>query len=133
MTAVAAGSNASYALRSNGTVWAWGYNGNGRLGDGTASQRLSPVQVPGLSNVLAIAAGADSGYALKNDGTLWAWGYNGYGELGDGTNTWRPAPVPVAQGQPAGDPVHQERPVQGPRQRPPATTKGRRRAGPVVP
>jgi alpha-tubulin suppressor-like RCC1 family protein len=68
-------------LRSDGTVWAWGYNGYGQLGDGTTTDSSVPVQVSGLSGVTAIAGGGDSGYALRLDGTVWAWGYNGYGQL----------------------------------------------------
>lgn len=83
------------ALLSNGTVDAWGYNGNNQLGDGTTSNRAMPGTVHGLENVVGIAGGGLHSLALLRDGTVLAWGYNGYGQLGDGTTTPRPTPVPV--------------------------------------
>ncbi|HSN57776.1 MAG TPA: hypothetical protein VLT32_24120 [Candidatus Sulfomarinibacteraceae bacterium] len=83
------------ALKADGTVWAWGYNGYGQIGDGTTEDRLTPVQVPGLANVIAIETGQDHSLALAADGTVWAWGGNKYGQLGDGTMTDRPVPGPV--------------------------------------
>ena len=100
VVAIAAGSNHSLALKADGTVWAWGSNANGRLGDGTLVQKLTPVQVKDptgtavLTGVIAIAA-RNSNLALKSDGTVWAWG-NNRGQLGDGTTTDRPLPVQVA-------------------------------------
>jgi hypothetical protein len=92
---LAAGGNHTVRLKQDGTVWAWGYNGLGQLGDGTTTYRTTPVQVPGLSNVIAIAAGGTHTLALKQDGTVWAWGNNGMGQLGDGTTTYRRSPVQV--------------------------------------
>ncbi len=92
---IAAGHNHSLALKSDGTVWAWGYNLNGQLGDGTTTDKLTPVQTQGISSVQAIAAGNDFSLALKSDGTLWAWGSNTNGRLGDGTTTTRTTPVQV--------------------------------------
>lgn len=93
--AVTGGGYHGLALRADGTVWAWGWNGFGQLGDGTNVLRNRPVQVPGLTGVTAIAAGAFDSMALKADGTVWAWGWNGFGQLGDGTTTdrWRPVQV----------------------------------------
>ena len=85
--AIAGGEDHSLALKSDGTVWAWGYNGSGRLGDGTTDARLTPVQVSGLSGVIAVGAGNKHSLAVKSDGTVWAWGYNGSGQLGDGTTS----------------------------------------------
>jgi alpha-tubulin suppressor-like RCC1 family protein len=87
--ALAGGNHHSLALKSDGTVWAWGWNNVGQLGNGTFTTTgcqcvSTPAQVGGLSNVIAIAAGGDHGLALKNDGTVWAWGFNGGGELGNG-------------------------------------------------
>ena len=93
---IAAGGLHTVALKSDGTVWAWGYNGYGQLGDGTTTNRLTPVQVSSLSGVTAIAAGVYHTLALKSDGTVWAWGYNGDGRLGDGTTTNRTTPVQVS-------------------------------------
>jgi alpha-tubulin suppressor-like RCC1 family protein len=95
ITKVAAGDYHSLALKSDGTVWAWGYGGFGALGDGTGATRLSPVQVTGLTGVTAIATGRIHSMALKSDGTVWCWGRNYSGELGDNTTTQSNAPVQV--------------------------------------
>jgi len=92
---VAAGGYQSMALKSDGTVWAWGNNVYGQLGDGTTTNRSTPVQVGGLSGVVAVAAGAYHSMALKSDGTVWAWGRNFGGSLGDGTTLDRSTPVQV--------------------------------------
>jgi alpha-tubulin suppressor-like RCC1 family protein len=93
--AVAAGAGYSLALKSDGTVWAWGRNSSGQLGDGTSTMRLTPIQVSGLTLITAIASGQDHSLARKSDGTVWAWGFNGSGQLGDGTfnPTLNPAQV----------------------------------------
>ena len=83
----------SLALKSDGTVWAWGWNGFGQLGDGTTTQRLVPVRVEGLTDVVAVAARGHHSMALKSDGTAWTWGHNRHGELGDGTTADRHIPV----------------------------------------
>ncbi len=72
-------------LKKDGTVWTWGQNTLGQLGDGTTTDRTTPVQVNGLSDVIAVAAGRTMIMALKSDGTVWTWGLNNYGELGDGS------------------------------------------------
>ena len=90
---VASGGNHNVAVASDGIVWTWGNNGSGQLGDGTTTNRSSPVQVPGLTGVVAVAAGAVSTYAVKSDGSVWAWGGNSYGQLGDGTTTSSSSPV----------------------------------------
>lgn len=95
ITSLSAGLAHSLALKSDGTVWAWGLNSNGRLGDGTTAQRTTPVQLLNLSGVMSVAAGSSHSLALKSDGSLLAWGYNLYGQLGDGTNIQRTSPVPV--------------------------------------
>ena len=82
--AVAAGRNHSLALKHDGTVWAWGYNVQGQLGDNGAS-RYSPRQVGSLTDVKAIAAGGWHSAALTTAGGVYTWGDNGYGQLGDGT------------------------------------------------
>lgn len=87
VVAVAAGQNHSLALKSDGTVWAWGSNGYGQLGTGNTTNSAVPVQVSGLSGVKAIAAGANHSLALKNDGTAWAWGGNSYGQMGLGSKS----------------------------------------------
>jgi len=94
-TNIAGGEEHSLALKADGTVWAWGGNSAGQLGDGTYTRRTTPVQ-SGLGGVTAITCGAYHSLALKSDGTVWAWGSNGYGQLGDGTYTMRTTPVQVS-------------------------------------
>jgi alpha-tubulin suppressor-like RCC1 family protein len=100
ITTIAAGAYHCTALRSDGTVWAWGYNNSGQLGDGTTSSRKNPVQVKlnsntVLTNIVAIAAGAQHCIALKSDGTVLTWGWNSFGQLGNGTTTQSTYPVQV--------------------------------------
>jgi alpha-tubulin suppressor-like RCC1 family protein len=89
------------AIKIDGTLWVWGNNSTGRLGDGTISHRSSPVQtIAGGTNWKQVATG-DGGalmVAIKTDGTLWNWGNNGNGALGDGTNIDRSSPVQTIAG-----------------------------------
>ena len=64
------------ALRNDGTVWAWGYNGDGALGDGTTVSRATPAPVSGLTNVTMITAGERFSLAHRSDDTVWGWGYS---------------------------------------------------------
>ncbi|TLZ71770.1 MAG: RCC1 repeat-containing protein, partial [Methanobacteriota archaeon] len=93
--AIAGGGAHSLALKSDGTVWAWGQNNKGQLGNGSFTGSNTPVQTSGISGVTAIAGGVSHSLALKSDGTVWAWGYNGGGELGNGTYTDNNTPVEV--------------------------------------
>ncbi len=92
---VAAGQDFSLALLIDGTVWAFGNNNVGQLGDNTTTLRKAPVQVSGLTNVVQIAAGGSHGLALISDGTVRSWGGNLAGQLGDGTTSDRHVPVKV--------------------------------------
>src|SRR5207248_2194864 len=83
VVAVSAGGVHTLALKRDGTVWAWGANWSGKLGNDEGDQS-SPVQVPGVSGIAAISASAHS-FGLKTDGSALAWGPNAFGELGDGT------------------------------------------------
>lgn len=91
ITEIAAGADHSLALRSDGTVWAWGRNSYGEIGDGIGGYQdaLRPVQVSGLSNVIGVAAGGYHSIAIKSDGTIWTWGLNNYGQLGYVTTSYR--------------------------------------------
>ena len=99
VTAIAAGGAHTVALKSDGSVVAWGRNGVGQLGDGSTTNRRDPISVPGLSGVTAIAAGGYHTAALKNDGTTVAWGDYSYGLRNDGSSIrcLAPAPVVVAE------------------------------------
>ena len=70
ITAIASGDYHSITLKSDGTVWAWGKNDYGQLGDGTTMNRSSPVQVSSLANITAIAAGELHSLALNSSGTV---------------------------------------------------------------
>ena len=96
VVAIAAGYYHALAVTGEGTVWAWGRNHRGQLGDGTREDRHSPVQVAELTGVTSSCAGAAHSLALKADGTLWAWGSNGSGQLGNGTNTSSNSPLQVS-------------------------------------
>ena len=93
--AVAAGTAHTLLLKPDGTLYAWGSNAQGQVGDGTTTARWSPVPVAALTGVVAIAAGDSHSLALRVDGTAWAWGDNYYGQLGDGTSTDRLLPIQV--------------------------------------
>jgi alpha-tubulin suppressor-like RCC1 family protein len=100
VTAIDAGEIHTVALSSDAKLFAWGRNGNGQLGDGTTTNRTTPVAV-NMSGVLsgktvtAICSGGYHTVALTSDGKVFAWGYNFYGQLGDGTTTNRTTPVAV--------------------------------------
>jgi alpha-tubulin suppressor-like RCC1 family protein len=95
---IAADWDNAFAVKSDGTVWAWGWNAEGELGIGTVGGpacynnptgpncvAVAPVQVPGLTGVTKVVGGISTAYALKSDGTVWAWGWNRQGQLGIGT------------------------------------------------
>jgi alpha-tubulin suppressor-like RCC1 family protein len=103
-TAQAAGWNHTVALKADGTIWAWGDNSSGQLGDNTAVSRPTPAQIgttqpaSATNDWTAVAAGDFHTLALKADGTLWAWGDNTSGQLGDGTTISRSVPVQIDDG-----------------------------------
>jgi alpha-tubulin suppressor-like RCC1 family protein len=104
VTQLAAGAYNGYALDNTHRVWAWGYNGDGSVGDGSVSGRTSPVAVALPADVNQVAAGFTTGYALRADGTVWAWGANG-GALGNGVYGTGCGTVPVGAGCRATSPV----------------------------
>ena len=104
---IGAGYAHSLAVAQDGTVWAWGENGYGQLGNGThttggqSASNATPTHVVGpsgtgtLNNVVAVTGGGQHSLALKADGTVWAWGWNYFGQLGNGSNDESDVPVQV--------------------------------------
>ena len=86
------------AVKTDGTLWSWGYNANGQLGLGNITNYSSPKQVgalTGWAKVGEVKSFVDAAAAIKTDGTLWTWGQNNYGQLGSGTTVNRSSPVQV--------------------------------------
>jgi len=93
--AISAGELSTMAIQSDGSLWAWGENGWGQLGNGTLTEQHTPVMI--MENVVAVSAGgsihvrrditAAHTMAVQADGSLWAWGNNRWGQLGNGTTT----------------------------------------------
>ena len=96
---VSAGARHSLGLRSNGTLWSWGCNNIGQLGDNTTVNKSSPVSVVGgFNDWCQVSAGCDHSLGVRTNGTAWAWGCNLSGRLGDCTSTSRSSPVSVVGG-----------------------------------
>ena len=93
---VAAGDYHTCAIRRGGEVMCWGFNDHGQIGDGTTTNRLSPVTVSGSFRATALALRGRHTCALGVDGRLYCWGDNTSGELGDGTRSDRGIPTRVA-------------------------------------
>ena len=85
----------SLAIKNDGTLWTWGLNDFGELGDGTNSISRIPIQIGTDTDWRFANCGAFHTLAIKQDGTLWSWGYNFSGQLGDGTNIDKNTPVQV--------------------------------------
>ena len=96
---VACGDAHSAAIKTDGTLWTWGYNNKGQLGDNTIAHRSSPVQtIAGGTTWKSVSCGSGYIAAIKTDGTLWGWGDNSYGQLGDNSTTDRSSPVQTVAG-----------------------------------
>ena len=95
VSAISAHDGYTMAIRTDGSLWAWGWNRYGQLGDGTTTNRHSPIRI--MENVVVVSVGQSHALAVRTDGSLWAWGDNWTGQLGDGTTTSRHRPVQVLQ------------------------------------
>ena len=93
---IACGFQSSFGIKSDGTLWGWGRNDAGQLGDGTTVERRLPVQIGTDSDWVAVAAGYQHGVALKSNGALYTWGTNDFGQLGNGSTTPQPLPTYIA-------------------------------------
>lgn len=94
--AIACGDEYMMAIRADGTLWAWGYNGQGNLGNNSTTHRFSPIQV-GLSNGtstnwVSVSAGGAHSAGVRSGGRSYTWGYNANGQLGDNSTTRQLAP-----------------------------------------
>lgn len=96
ITDVACGCHTTLILRGEGTVWAWGRNSFGTLGNGNETDSRAPVLVAGLNDVVAISSACEFSIALRSDGKLFIWGDNSKGQLGNSSEeeTFLPAEVP---------------------------------------
>jgi alpha-tubulin suppressor-like RCC1 family protein len=92
---IAAGSLHSVGIKTDGTLWTWGSNNYGQLGNGSATTSNVPAQVGTGNDWLKIFAGDYHNLAIKTDGSLWAWGRNTYGQLGNGASTDMATPVQI--------------------------------------
>jgi alpha-tubulin suppressor-like RCC1 family protein len=92
---VSCGTYFTTAIKTDGTLWAWGRNNGGQLGLGDASDRSSPVQVGALNTWATLGTGNQCSFAVKTDKTVWSWGTNTYGQLGLGDTSNRSSPVQI--------------------------------------
>ena len=92
---VSAGYNHTAALKIDGTLYSWGKNSSGALGDGSNNSTTTAVQESTHSKWKSVTAGYDHTVAIRDDGTLWSWGANDYGQLGNGTTDAQNSPVMI--------------------------------------
>lgn len=95
VTAISSGTIHVVTRKSNGTVWSWGDNDSGQLGDNTTTTSHLPVKTVTISGITAVSAGQFHTLALKDDGTVWSWGRNDEGQIGDNTYINRDSPVKI--------------------------------------
>ena len=93
VSAVSLGSYHSAAITADGSLWMWGANNHGQLGNGTKVESNVPVKI--MDNVASVSLGWDYSAAITTDGSLWMWGYNKYGQVGNGSSKDVTAPVRV--------------------------------------
>ena len=90
---ISAGGWHTAAIKTDGSLWTWGNNQHGQLGDGTTEDRYFPTKI--MDNVLAVSLGNDHSVALTEDGSLWTWGNNSSGQLGNGTTESALTPMKI--------------------------------------
>ena len=96
---VSGGDDHTAAIKTDGTLWLWGWNFSGELGDTTRTHRSSPIQTAsGGTNWKQVSCGSNTTAAIKTDGTLWVWGMNTYGQLGTNDIVHRSSPVQTISG-----------------------------------
>ena len=95
---ISTGSYHSMAIKTDGTLWAWGMNWAGQLGIGSSVDQGVPVQVGTATNWISISSGDAHSLGIKHDGTLWGWGFNASGQLGIGSTTTQRTPVQIGIG-----------------------------------
>ena len=96
---VSGGKYHTAAIKTDNTLWLWGYNAYGQLGDNTTTSKSTPVQISGGGyNWKLISSGQEYNAAIKTDGTLWLWGKNNFGQLGDNSRTTKITPVQTTPG-----------------------------------
>ena len=95
MRVAAAGGAHTVVIADDGSLWAWGRNNWGELGDGTTRARTRPVQISADTDWVSVAVGHAHNIAIRADGSLWGWGWNHKGQLGDGTTSNRTRPIQI--------------------------------------
>lgn len=91
---ISSGNDYTLATKTDGTLWGWGINEDGQLGDGTTTNRATPTPIA-ISGIWKIATAYNHTVVIKTDGTLWAWGNNQFGQVGDGTTNNRTTPLKI--------------------------------------
>ena len=84
-----------FYIKSNGTLWGWGLNSSGQIGNNNKATEPTPVQIGGDTNWLKVDAGYSHTMAIKSNGSLWGWGTNVFGQLGDNTLVSKSSPVQI--------------------------------------
>ena len=92
---LASGSSHNAVIKNDGTLWVWGNNSDGQLGDGTNINRNRPIQIGMNSDWKTVYTGSRRTFGIKNNGTLWGWGNNFDGQLGDGTTVTKTTPTQI--------------------------------------
>lgn len=93
---ISSGEQHTMAIAGNGTLWGWGSNGVGELGDGSTTNRTVPTQIGTDTNWIKVDCGAYHSMGLKSDSSLWVWGYNSNGQLGTGNSSNIYTPIQIS-------------------------------------